>query len=432
MVSIVVCSNPAESHVAPMLALTRTFVGRGWRVRFVTGGRFAAAVRAAGADPFAWPPQADIMDDLDLSDRRRGLRALNEGLERAFIEPAPHQLATVADLLAAEPADAVVGETSVVGLTLMHRLPEATRPVVVLCGIFPLMLSSRDTAPYGLGVPPMPGRLGAIRNSALYALGRRVLLAPIHRQLDRFMREQGLGGLGDHYFVDGLFARATIDLFAQLTVPSFEYPRPDLPATVRFFGPVRRPPSSLVELPEWWDELDQGRPVVHVSQGTVSNTDFSELVAPTLAALAGEEVLVVVSTGAADRRTVGRLPPLPDNARAAAFLPYDRLMPKLTAFVTNGGYGGLHDALAHGVPIVVAGDAEDKVETSARVAWSGAGISLRTGRPRSAAVARAVRAVLADPRYRAASARIAADIAASPGADGVADAIENLVIRRVG
>ena len=49
--------------------------------------------------------------------------------------------------------------------------------------------------------------------------------------------------------------------------------------------------------------------------------------------------------------------------------------------VTNGGYGGVQFALAHGVPLVVAGDHEDKPETAARVAGSGVGRNLKTGRP---------------------------------------------------
>ena len=118
--------------------------------------------------------------------------------------------------------------------------------------------------------------------------------------------------------------------------------------------------------------------MVHVSQGTVANDDLEELVLPTMRALADHHVLVVVSTGGAP---VDALGPLPPNVRAAEFLPYGELMPKVRVFVTNGGYGGLHFALGHGVPIVVAGDTEDKMETTRRVEWSGVGINLRTGRP---------------------------------------------------
>jgi UDP:flavonoid glycosyltransferase YjiC (YdhE family) len=58
--------------------------------------------------------------------------------------------------------------------------------------------------------------------------------------------------------------------------------------------------------------------------------------------------------------------------------------------VTNGGYGGIQFALAHGVPLVVAGETEEKPDIAARVAWSGAG-NLKTGTPSADAVKAAVR-----------------------------------------
>ncbi len=92
--------------------------------------------------------------------------------------------------------------------------------------------------------------------------------------------------------------------------------------------------------------------------------------------------------------------------------------------VTNGGYGGLHHAMRHGVPIVIAGDSEDKVETSARVQYAGVGINLRTGTPSADAVRVAVRRILADPRYAANARRLGDAIEASRGARGLVDDIE--------
>ena len=129
---------------------------------------------------------------------------------------------------------------------------------------------------------------------------------------------------------------------------------------------------------------------------------------PTLAALADRDVTVVVSAGG---REVADLGPLPANARAASYLPYDLLLPRIDVFVTNGGYGGVQAALAAGIPVVVAGDTEDKPEVAARVAWTGAGIDLRTGTPDAAAIAKAVDAALSDPSYHSAARRLAADAA---------------------
>ncbi len=135
-----------------------------------------------------------------------------------------------------------------------------------------------------------------------------------------------------------------------------------------------------------------------------------------------------MSTGG---RAVESLPhPLPDNVRVATYLPYDQLLPRTDVFVSNGGYGGVHYALEHGVPLVVAGTTEDKAEVTARVEWSGAGVNLRTNRPTSDQVADAVRLVLDDPGYRKASAAIGAQIAAAPGLDGLERVIDAARRRR--
>ena len=70
-------------------------------------------------------------------------------------------------------------------------------------------------------------------------------------------------------------------------------------------------------------------------------------------------MLLIVTTGGPP---VEKLGPLPPNVRAAEYLPYDKLFPQLDVMVTNGGYGGVHYALAHSVPLVVAGGGEDKPE----------------------------------------------------------------------
>jgi UDP:flavonoid glycosyltransferase YjiC (YdhE family) len=98
--------------------------------------------------------------------------------------------------------------------------------------------------------------------------------------------------------------------------------------------------------------------------------------------------------------------------------------------VTNGGYGGLHHAMRHGVPIVIAGDSEDKVETSARVQHARVGVNLRTGRPGPDAVRAAVERILDDPRYAANAQRIGDAIAVAPGAPGLVDDIERLLAVR--
>ena len=212
------------------------------------------------------------------------------------------------------------------------------------------------------------------------------------------------------------------EAIAQFTVPEFEYPRSDAPATLHFVGPLSAT-GSEAPLPPWWDELDGSRPVVHVTQGTIANRDYRQIIAPTLEGLAGDDVLVVVSTGG---RPLDTLPSLPANARAATYLPYDELLPRTDVFVTNGGYGGVQYALRHGIPVVTSSGKEDKPEVAARIAWSGVGRRLKTETPSPEAVAAAVRSVLHDPGYRARAELVAASMARAGGITQLAGLVDGL------
>jgi UDP:flavonoid glycosyltransferase YjiC (YdhE family) len=111
---------------------------------------------------------------------------------------------------------------------------------------------------------------------------------------------------------------------------------------------------------------------------------------------------VIAATGAEDGpdRLRAALGEVPANARLGGFLPFDALLPLADVLVTNGGYGGTHIALSHGVPMVVAGEAQDKPEVAARVEWSGTGVNLRTARPDETAIRSAVERVLEEDGFR--------------------------------
>lgn len=427
MASVLLCSIPVHGHVTPLLAVARYLVGRGHRVRFLTGSRYREKVEATGATYLPLPAEADYDDsDIDAAfpDRvgRTGVAGIRYDVTTVFLRPAGAQLRAVDEALAAEPVDVVLVESMFVGASAL--LSRTERPPVVILGVLPLGLTSVDTAPFGLGIPPMRGPLGPLRNRLLELIAEKVIFRSLQKEARQVVKELTGEDLKTFFMNSASLADAVV----QFSVASFEYPRRDLPSTVHFVGPVSRTTPSTGELPEWWHELDGSRPVVHLTQGTVANRNYDELIGPAMAGLADEDVFVVVATGG---RPVSTLPqPVPANVRAAEYLPYDRLLPLTDVYASNGGYGGVHFAMEHGVPLVVAGKTEEKAEVNARVAWSGAGINLKTNRPTATQVREAVRKVLADDRYRKASARIGADIAASPGLPGLERVMESLIATR--
>src|SRR5258705_5588134 len=170
------------------------------------------------------------------------------------------------------------------------------RPPVLAYTTTPLMVTSRDTAPSGMGLPPSSTALGRLRNRALNLLSQHVLLRQSQNTANYLLNHMNSRRLPLFILDSGLLA----DRYISPTVPEFDYPRGDLPAHVRYVGAVHPTPTGRFRLPPWWDELDGDRPVVHVTQGTIDNADLGRLVEPTIEALGGEAVIVVATTRGRD------------------------------------------------------------------------------------------------------------------------------------
>ncbi|MFI9721938.1 glycosyltransferase [Streptomyces sp. NPDC052396] len=431
MPKIIVAAVPAHGHTLPLRAIAADLVARGHKVDFLGGARFAESIEATGARFVPLPREADF-DDRRIADQfpDRALVPPGPGrvafdIKHIFTDLAPAQYRALQGLLADVPAAAVISDNFFLGalaLTLAHA--PAERPVTISVGVAPPTLHSVDTAPFGLALPPSGDAAERARNRELNAEAA-ARAEPLRRYAAEVFGRVGAVLPVEHL---GNVMVAVPDHYLQLTVPGFEYPRSDLPGSFRYIGALPAAVDATeFEEPAWWPELTDaagvGRPVVVVTQGTNANDDLSLLAAPAVRALADAEALVVVTTGRPDgpQALADLLGGLPDNVRAVGYLPFERLLPHTDVLVSNGGYGGVHTALRHGVPLVVGGEGEDKPEVAARVRWSGAGIDLRTGTPDATAVRTAVGQVLADAGYRARARALSEEIAACRPFDVIAE-----------
>ncbi|WP_158839838.1 glycosyltransferase [Saccharothrix deserti] len=164
-----------------------------------------------------------------------------------------------------------------------------------------------------------------------------------------------------------------------------------------------------------WHAWDPDRRHVLVTVGTLVGHmigDFYERAAAVLAPMADEVQAVFVTSGVAAES-------FPDNAIAAELVPMLDLMPKLDALVCHAG-GAVNEALAFGVPMVVAPVRSEQVALARQVDRSGAGIEVSILDATVAELDAAVRAVLDEPGYRRNARRIAAEFAAAGGAAAAA------------
>lgn len=411
---ILFAATPASGHVTPLLALVRMVRRRGDDALFVTGSHLSGLVESAGATflPLAEGADLDFRDIEKLFPERAalppGMDQLRFDFERVFIDTMVPQAATLRAAIAMHAPDLVVTDSTFLGRVPLMLDRKRSRPPIAACGVTALSLARPDGAPFGPGLPPARSEADRETYAGIAASVDEKMTRPTRTLADAELAALGLPALPCS--VAEAFVLLA-DTYMHATVPAFEYPFGPLPDHVRFIGALPPSPRPDLPRPDWWDELDGSRPVVLVTQGTVSNADFGQLVEPALAALADrDDLLVLVTTGG--RPLDGIKGPVPRNARLATFLDLEVLLPRIDVLVTNGGYGTVSQALRCGKPIVAAGRTEDKAEVGARVGWSGVGIEIPSQTPTASELRAATLQVLARPDYRRRAAAIAAEMAA--------------------
>lgn len=223
---------------------------------------------------------------------------------------------------------------------------------------------------------------------------------------ERLARAATIAGLPDGTPVDPRFSP---HLVIALTTAALTGAAP-LPEHCVPTGPAL---GTRPDAPEFrWDAWDPARRHVLVTVGTSSEHmagDFYARMAAALAPMAGSVQAVFVASGDVSA----------DNVITAERVPMLELLPRLDAVVCHGGMGTATEALAYGVPLVVAPMRHDQPVVARQVTEAGAGVEVSMAAT-PAKLAAAVRAVLDEPSYRHHARRIADSFAAAGGATAAA------------
>ena len=201
MTRVIIAATPIYGHVAPLRTIAAGLVRRGDQVTFMTGARFRASVEATGATFAALPPEADydpaefpLLHSPEYVDLEPGPQKLAFELREFFVKPVPAQYAALQRLLAAaggEPV-AVLHDTSFRGaMPVLLGAPGIRPAAVIAIGVVPLPLSSADTAPFGLGLPPDASPEGRERNRAANKAVQEGQFGDLQRYVLEVMRSTG-------------------------------------------------------------------------------------------------------------------------------------------------------------------------------------------------------------------------------------------------
>ncbi|HTF61642.1 MAG TPA: nucleotide disphospho-sugar-binding domain-containing protein [Edaphobacter sp.] len=389
---ILIASIPATGHLNPLLSIASLLVESGHEVAVQVNEDLRPAVEAAGHRFLSEIPNPQTSAGYyfetypERTQKSPGMEMTGYDLIHFFARNIAAQSASLKMALYDFQADLILADSLYWGTLPMLVGPRDMRPAIAHLGISVVNIGS------GKNIPMRPDETPEQRDAELQ-LRERLMLQPAQQAVNAALASLGYPALPCP-ILEAMTALP--DLYLHPGIESFEYP--DSNSKVRYIGALPTP-AGQPTLPEWWQHLDRTKRIVLVTQGTIANRDFGQVIAPALVALGGrEDVTIIVTTGG---QPVESIPvPIPSNARIASFLPYAQIMPEIDLLITNGGYGTVNMAISHGIPVISAGLTEDKEEVSAHVQWSGAGIDLRANQATPEAIRHAVDEIFTQPGYR--------------------------------
>ena len=380
--------NPGNLN--PLLTAARRLRQRGHRARILGEPDHHEETTKAGFDTLSWrrpmpltPPPAGEGDPVAAE-----VRLL---LDQVMFGAAIDYAADTRDALRAEPADAIVTNDLLVGPVI------AAEAAGIPCALLAPHVSIRplDGVPCGTtGLIPSDSPQYQAEEQA--ARARFVeLMTGYLPTLNRARAAFGLVPLKhifDHY-----------DRADRLLIgisQAFDFPATNLPANLRYIGPLLDEPGWAQPWTAPWS-VGSARPRVLVSLST-SFQNQAALLRRIVAALGSMDLEAAVTIGPAMEK---------ESFQAAANVtivnsaPHDSVMKEVSLVVTHGGHGTVTRSLLNGVPLLVIPMGRDQSDNAARVVARGAGLSLGEAASEQQIVS-AVSRLVTERHFRAAAGRL--------------------------
>ncbi|KAK0100580.1 hypothetical protein ONS95_007038 [Cadophora gregata] len=404
---IVMAAHAVNGHVQPIRLVASELIKRGYEVTVLLPSAYKESFEKQN---LTFVPLTGIADYTE-----KDFDTLQP--ERKFWPPGIHQMAYRAiaptraifrqskglqaifrDLKARDPDRPIVmvQESYFRGnVPMLLRIPGLIHVPVISLGVTPYMMPSMDFPPLGVRAFPDTSEEGRAKAKAQ----TQALLPHLERAQREFrwvLEDLGMGegtkfpNLMDHFQLP--------EAYLQMCIPSLEFPRSDAPPNLKFIGGVwASDVDEWTAKPAWWDDL--GGEIISVTQGTL-DLDYTELIIPTIEALKDRTDYPVVIVLGVRGATLPKEITIPPHIHVMDYVPYTELLRISKLFITNGGFNGVQQAIAAGVPILKAGNDGDKMATGNRIEWAGCGLDLWTSRPTPVQIQEGIDTVLTDPKYK--------------------------------
>jgi len=393
---ILFANFPADGHFNPLTGLALHLRSIGCELCWYTSEKYASRIGKMNIRhyPFKQAVDSAILEKVfPERDAIKGQVAkLNFDIIHAFILRGPEYFKDILDIYEEFPFEVMVADCAFTGIPFVTD--KMNIPVISI-GVLPLMETSIDLPPAGIGMTPSYTFAGKIKQAVLRYVANKIIFRKPNRVMRLLFSKYGIDHLNANVF-DLLVKKAS--LLLQSGTPGFEYRRSDLGKNVRFVGPLL--PVQLVKATgQWFDErLGRYQQIVLVTQGTVEK-NIEKILAPMLEAFKGTSTLVIATTGGTGTAELRRRFPH-DNLIIEDFIPFADIMPYADVYISNGGYGGVMLGIGNRLPMIVAGVHEGKNEINARIGYFKLGINLKTEWPTSSQLKQAVEVIMNDDLYK--------------------------------
>lgn len=407
MATILAYTSPALGHMLPMSALLRELSRRGHRIRLCTYSGCVDIGRGLGFDTDAIDPriEAITLDDWRTTNPRR---ALQIGVT-AFARRAEYEVADLAGAVAAARPDALLIDVNCWGALSAAEAGDV--PWACFSPYTP-PLESPGVPPFGLGLRPLAGLAGRVRDG----VARRVVTRSVEKVMLPPINAVRAGvGRAPVASVDEYLRGAPLMLVA--TGKPFQYPQTEWGDTVHMIGPCAMDPGPHT-VPDWLAALD--RPIVLVTTSS-ERQDDSALVRAAVTALADEPVHVVATLPAGRPEEFATAP----NATVRTHVPHGMVLDRAECAVTHGGMGATQKALLRGVPVCAVPFGRDQFEVARRVEVARCGTRLPAKKLSAERLGVRIREAMA---MTEGAQRVAAGFAATGGVAHGADLFEQRVV----
>ncbi|HTK07860.1 MAG TPA: macrolide family glycosyltransferase [Ktedonobacteraceae bacterium] len=376
MTTYVFLPPPGSGHVNPTLALATTLVQRGQEVTYYLPEPFREAVQATGA--LFRPYDSKLMKNLHPT---------------VMVEECRHVLGQVLDRIAAEKPDVIVYEPYLWARIVIEVLEV---PAVAMHSSYAIN-----------------EHFNLFSQSDQHVPGMREIWARI---------KVGLAEVCATYHVapfDLQSALLQVELLNIVFLPKIFQPRANtFDERYLFVGPSILPRTRFIDFP--LDRLDESRPLLYISLGTVWN-DRLAFFQQCFEAFGASEYQVVLSHGR--RVAPAALGPIPSNFLICADAPQLALLARARVFVTHGGMNSIMESLFYGVPLVVLPQMGDQFLTAQNVTERGLGITLDQETVNATTLRETVERVAREPNWRSAALQMQRIVREAGGYQRATDAI---------